>query len=72
MRNRRFELHAEWDDGCTVEIRYFERRKDADEYLRRHGLSKYVLIDKWKTEKHTQRNEGNGDISQRNGIQGRD
>lgn len=45
MRKGKVELHIEWDDDCTVEIRYFDTKKEAKAYAAGHGIprSNYTI-----------------------------
>lgn len=45
MRSRkRFELHLYWDDGVTIEVRYFETREEAESYALESGMA-YIIYD---------------------------
>jgi hypothetical protein len=38
-----YELHIYWDDGVTVECRYFPTKKKAKEYAKSNGIPNYVI-----------------------------
>lgn len=43
MKPIKTELHIEWDDDVTVEIRYFPSIRSAKKYIKRNGLTNYTL-----------------------------
>lgn len=46
MRNsKRFELCLYWDDGVTIEVRYFPTREEAEEYAIHNGTDEYIIND---------------------------
>ena len=42
-RKGKVELHIEWSDECTIEIRYFDTRKEAEEYAKYNCLTDYNI-----------------------------
>lgn len=44
-RHGKYELKIYWDDGVTVECRYFLSIEDAKYYAERNGISDFVI---WK------------------------
>jgi len=38
---RVYELRIPWDDGMTIEYRKFPTREEAEEYVKRNGITKY-------------------------------
>jgi len=43
-RFARWELKNYWEDGCTVECRYFYTKAEAKEYAKNHGFVKYKIV----------------------------
>jgi hypothetical protein len=43
MARVKYVLHIYWDDDCTVEYRYFPKRKDAVDYVKSNGISDYAI-----------------------------
>lgn len=44
MKTKPIELHIEWDDGCTIEIRYFDSICDAKRYVKEYGIKNYTFF----------------------------
>ena len=42
--NAKWELKHYWDDGVTVECRYFRTKKSANEHAKREGYANYVVV----------------------------
>lgn len=40
---RNYELHIYWEDGCTVECRYFSTKKEALTYAKVNGIPSYRI-----------------------------
>lgn len=45
-RHGRYELKIYWDDGVTVECRYFMTVEDAKYYVKRNGICDYEIEEK--------------------------
>ena len=43
MKPIKTELHIEWDDNVTVEIRYFPSIRQAKKYIKSNRPNKYTL-----------------------------
>lgn len=43
MARGKYELHIYWDDGVTIESRYFDKRKDAEAYAKTNGYPNYII-----------------------------
>lgn len=43
-RHGRYELKIYWDDGITVECRYFLTVKDAQDYAEHNGVGEYIIV----------------------------
>jgi hypothetical protein len=43
MAKGKYELHIYWDDGVTIECRYFGKRKDAESYAKANGVANYKI-----------------------------
>lgn len=43
-RHGKYELKIYWDDGITVECRYFITVEDAQYYAERNGVGDYVIV----------------------------
>lgn len=43
-RHGRYELKIYWDDGITVECRYFMTVEDAQYYAEHNGVCDYVIV----------------------------
>ena len=41
MRSEKYELHLYWDDGVTIECRYFPTKKEAKQYADANGFTNY-------------------------------
>lgn len=39
-----WELKIYWEDGCTIECRYFTSKKKAREYADDNGVVDYVIV----------------------------
>jgi hypothetical protein len=48
MKPIRTELHIDWDDGVTVEVRYFPSIRKTKEYIKQNGVINYRI----EKEKH--------------------
>ena len=40
----KWELKNYWDDGCTIECRYFATKKAAKEYAESEGYVNYKIV----------------------------
>lgn len=38
-----YELHEYWEDGVTIECRYFLKKKDAEKYVTDNGIKNYRI-----------------------------
>lgn len=48
IKRSKYELHIYWDDGVTIECRYFNtKKKDAMEYVKNNGITNYQLIKRY-------------------------
>lgn len=45
-RHGRYELKIYWDDGITVEYRYFMTVEDAQDYVERNDIWDFVIEEK--------------------------
>lgn len=45
-RHGKYELKIYWDDGITVEYRYFMTVEDAEYYAERNGICDYAIEEK--------------------------
>ena len=43
MKRGRYELHIYWNDGVTIECRYFNTKKAAMEYVKHNGITNYLI-----------------------------
>lgn len=43
-RFAKWELKNYWEDGCTVECRYFYTKVEAKEYAKKHGYVNYKVV----------------------------
>jgi hypothetical protein len=43
-RHGKYELKIYWEDGITVECRYFITEEDAQDYVERNGIWDYVIV----------------------------
>jgi len=43
-RHGKYELKIYWDDGITVECRYFMTVEDARDYAERNGVGDYAIV----------------------------
>ena len=43
-RHGKYELKIYWDDGITVECRYFMTEEDAQDYVERNDIWDYVIV----------------------------
>jgi hypothetical protein len=43
MRGGKVELHIYWDDNVTIECRYFDTEKEAEWYVKEHGIENYKI-----------------------------
>ena len=43
-RHGKYELKIYWDDGITVECRYFMTVEDAQDYAERNDIWDYVIV----------------------------
>lgn len=41
-----YELHIYWEDGVTIECRYFSKKKDAKAYAKQEGIVNYKITKK--------------------------
>jgi hypothetical protein len=46
MKPIRTELHIEWDDGVTIEVRYFPSIRKTKKYIKQNGVIKYRIEEK--------------------------
>ena len=46
MKSIKTELHIEWEDDATIEIRYFPSIRQAKNYIKRYKPSNYTLYKK--------------------------
>ena len=44
-RHGRYELKIYWEDGVTVECRYFITEEDAQDYVKQNGVEDYVIVE---------------------------
>ena len=42
-RHGKYELKIYWDDGITVECRYFMTVEDAQDYVEQNGAENYII-----------------------------
>jgi hypothetical protein len=42
-RQKQWELHHYWCDGCTIECRYFPSKKAAKKFAKDNGYVKYKI-----------------------------
>jgi len=42
-RHGKYELRIYWEDGITVECRYFISLKDAQDYVEQNGIKTYII-----------------------------
>jgi hypothetical protein len=45
-RHGKYELKIYWDDGITVEYRYFMTVEDAEYYVKCNGICDYAIEEK--------------------------
>lgn len=45
LKFKRKVLKIYWDDDVTVEQRYFDTQKDAEDYVKREGIINYAIED---------------------------
>ena len=43
MTKGMWELHNYWDDGCTIECRYFNTKKEAKAFAVYNGYTNYKI-----------------------------
>ena len=43
MNRGKYKLHIYWEDGVTIECRYFPTKKMAEEYAKGNGISNYKI-----------------------------
>jgi len=43
-RHGKYELKIYWEDGITVECRYFITEEDAQDYVERNDIWDYVIV----------------------------
>ena len=44
MKPIRTELHIYWDDGCTIEVRYFPSIRQAKNYIKINRPNNYKIV----------------------------
>lgn len=42
-RKYMYVLHIYWDDDITIECRYFETMKDAEQFANNNGIENYAI-----------------------------
>ena len=47
MKRGKYELHIYWDDGVTIESRYFDTTKDAESYAKANGIVNYKITEEY-------------------------
>ena len=43
MKKNKYTLHIYWDDGVTIECRYFPTEDSAKKYVRDNGIVNYLI-----------------------------
>lgn len=43
MRHGKYTLHIYWNDGVTIELRYFYTERAAKEYVAENGITNYKI-----------------------------
>ena len=41
----KYELHIYWEDGVTIECRYFYTKKEAEAYAESEGITNYKITE---------------------------